>query len=259
MGAAEHPVSRRVEALRDLLPEGARLSDATFFGVRPESDGCLVLFKWRRDPRLYALGINLRDVSREYFYGTPVNSWEEWLQSFDVNLLVHLDTGLVENSARTQRDGFIELNDQLTWPYLPGVDYLAWDATGLGQAGNGIDLSVTALSVSADDLRTGAVAAVVTAYRSGARAPTVMSRVARSADDVATVQVVRSGSASTRMVVDTLHLACHEAASNGIRLIEASGNLPGAKALGFSASASQGGLVLETSFLDEDFGLPGVD
>lgn len=86
----------------------------------------------------------------------------------------------------------------------------------------------------------------------------VMSRVKRSADDVAIVEVAKSGTASMRMMVDSLHLACHEAASNGIRLIEASGNLLGAEALGFTPSASRGGLFLETSFLDEDFSLPGV-
>lgn len=149
MGTAEHLVPGRVEELRARLPGGARLSDAKIFGVRPEGDGCLVLFRWRRDPRLYALGINLRDVSREYFYGTPVNSWEEWLMSFGVNLLVHLDTGAVENSARTRRDDYIELNDQLTWPYLPGVDYLSWGAEA-GGAGSylevGSDLSVATLS-----------------------------------------------------------------------------------------------------------------
>lgn len=230
------------------MPPGTRISDATIEEVKPTPTGCLVVFSWGREPHTYGLPVDLRDVSRGYVPGEPVESWLDWLALFPVNLLTHLDTGVVENAARRQRKGYIELDDTKSWPYLQSVDYEVVGRDEIALSKN--PLRMADLSVSTSDCQD--VLAAVTATPRGRSAPSVLALVRRTDVNSGELRLALDVHASHRSAIDCAHLACHEAAKQGAHTLLANANIRGLSALGF---APRNGTLaqVDTTFLEEDW------
>ncbi|MEV0310670.1 hypothetical protein [Nonomuraea fuscirosea] len=78
--------------------------------VRPEPDGMLVLFRWRRDPNLYAIAVEYPTAPRSPWTGLPVHSAYEWAADVAGRLSEELATGLVRRARRTVRGGYVLLD-----------------------------------------------------------------------------------------------------------------------------------------------------
>ncbi|GGP88694.1 hypothetical protein GCM10010140_18040 [Streptosporangium pseudovulgare] len=75
-----------------------------------EPDNLLVLFRWRRDPNVYAVEVALPATPTSPWTGLPVTSVYEWAADVMAGLSENLATGLVLRSRRKVRDGYVVLD-----------------------------------------------------------------------------------------------------------------------------------------------------
>ncbi|MFC5826127.1 hypothetical protein [Nonomuraea insulae] len=78
--------------------------------VRPEPDGMMVIFRWRRDPNLYAIAVEYPTAPRSPWTGLPVHSAYEWAADVAGRLAEELATGLVRRGRRTIHSGYVLLD-----------------------------------------------------------------------------------------------------------------------------------------------------
>ncbi|MFI6737241.1 hypothetical protein ACIBI9_30305 [Nonomuraea sp. NPDC050451] len=89
---------------------GAVTEGYSAVNVRPEPDGMLVIFRWRRDPNLYAIAVEYPTAPRSPWTGMPVHSAYEWAADVAGWLAEELATGLVRRGRRTIRSGYVLLD-----------------------------------------------------------------------------------------------------------------------------------------------------
>jgi hypothetical protein len=78
--------------------------------VVAEPDAMLVIFRWRRDPNVYALKVEFPAASKSPWTGLPATSIDGWAADVEYLLTEELDTGLVRRSRRTVREGHVLLD-----------------------------------------------------------------------------------------------------------------------------------------------------
>ncbi|MCA2189707.1 hypothetical protein [Nonomuraea cavernae] len=93
-----------------LLRTGAVTDGYCAVDVIAEPDRMLVIFRWRRDPNTYAIGVEFPAVPESPWTGLPVASAYEWAADVAGRLAEDLATGLVRRSRRTIRDGYVLLD-----------------------------------------------------------------------------------------------------------------------------------------------------
>jgi hypothetical protein len=100
-----------VEAVRACLLRSGALTDGVFGAdVVAEPDNLLVIFRWRRDPNVYAVEVRFPTAPRSPWTGLPVTSADEWAAEVLSSLAEELATGLVSRSRRKIRDGYVVLD-----------------------------------------------------------------------------------------------------------------------------------------------------
>jgi hypothetical protein len=104
----------RQEVLRTvrtcLLRAGAVTDGYSGVDVVAEPDSMLVIFRWRRDPNLYAIKVEFPTAPKSSWTGLTVTSADEWAADVAARLAEELDTGLVRRSRRMIRDGYVVLD-----------------------------------------------------------------------------------------------------------------------------------------------------
>ncbi|MFF0310198.1 hypothetical protein ACFYSC_22430 [Streptosporangium sp. NPDC004379] len=75
-----------------------------------EPDNLLVVFRWRRDPNVYAVEVAFPATPTSPWTGLPVTSAYEWAADVMAGLSENLATGLVLRSRRKVRDGYVVLD-----------------------------------------------------------------------------------------------------------------------------------------------------
>jgi len=109
-------LARRIS---DMFAEGSLLPGSTKGSVvetRLVGNEVLVMIRWPRDPRLYAIPVDLAATRRDYYYAIPVDTDEEWLDSVGLGFMVMLDTGFRSRARRRLIDDYIELRPAGGWP-----------------------------------------------------------------------------------------------------------------------------------------------
>lgn len=89
---------------------GAVTEGYSAVNVRPELNKMLVIFRWRRDPNLYAIAVEYPTAPRSPWTGLPVHSAYEWAADVAGRLAEELATGLVRRGHRTIRSGYVLLD-----------------------------------------------------------------------------------------------------------------------------------------------------
>ncbi|MGW0230799.1 hypothetical protein ACWDWO_21010 [Actinopolymorpha singaporensis] len=108
--AVDWPREEIVAASRThLLRPGAVAEGYAGVEVVEEAEAMLVVFRWRRDPNVYALEVDYPTVPESPMTGEPVDSAEEWAQDLEMHLAEELGTGLVHRARRTLREGHVLL------------------------------------------------------------------------------------------------------------------------------------------------------
>ncbi len=97
-----------------LLRAGAVTDGCSTVDVVAEPDNMLVIFRWLRDPNIYAIKVEFPTVPESPWTGLPVTSADDWAADVAARLAEELDTGLVCRSrsrgGRMTRDGYVLLN-----------------------------------------------------------------------------------------------------------------------------------------------------
>ncbi|MFI7705413.1 hypothetical protein [Nonomuraea sp. NPDC049480] len=78
--------------------------------VIAEPNNLLVIFRWRRDPNVYAIEVEFPTTPASPWTGLPVTSADEWAVEVGARLAEELATGLVSRSRRRIRDGYVVLD-----------------------------------------------------------------------------------------------------------------------------------------------------
>ena len=118
MSASDHEEQDLRDRLRAMFGVGSSVTDGcTAVEVRDAADEVVLLVRWRSDPRLYGIPIDLRDTQRDFYYTDyPVDSSEEWLESVGLGMMIRMDTGFQFSARRTQVADYIELREPRGWP-----------------------------------------------------------------------------------------------------------------------------------------------
>lgn len=106
---SDPPIEEKLERVRAALRPGRLGSEATIVSVQRDDDAALLVFEWPDEPKPLAMRIELADTSREFYYGDPVPTFDDWLEYLDVYVMVSLDTGVVTRARRIDRGDYVEL------------------------------------------------------------------------------------------------------------------------------------------------------
>lgn len=246
------------QRLRRMFPAGTELDDGVaVVEVRDARDEVVLLLRRRRDPRLYGIPVPLGDTSEDFYYtGYAVASVEEWLESVDVGLLIHMGTGFWASARRAAVDDYIELRADGGWPHddrfyfqvLEPMDpFLLERASAI--AASGMDPTVAAARRDV-----GRLICWVTASANNATAGTYVAQavVSWTGDTTAHLELVEvADGAPISVLVDAAHLAAHAAGAAGALSVSTDLDAPELRIAGFRVVAD-GRRQVDTSFLDED-------
>ncbi|MGA4994393.1 hypothetical protein [Nonomuraea bangladeshensis] len=215
--------------------------------VVAEADGMLVMFRWRRDPNTYAIGLEFPTAPKSPWTGLRVGSAEEWAADVAFLLMEELDTGLVRRVRRTVREGHVLLHRReavTVWPAGYFISQVPLPS-GFWLAEAGMDVDVPRRLVAEAKL-----ACWLQAYVDNHRGEPFVGHVAASWED--------GGHTTARL--DVLHiqpgvppelraalarLAVHEVAEAGALSVVTALDDPELHGLGFRP-ADGGGLALDT-------------
>lgn len=173
------------------------------------------------------------DLRHEYFHGPrhPVCGWSHWLETFPVNLLADLDTGLVVNAGRTPGEGHILLqHDAPRWPASPGIDYDVWVP---GRRGHERPPGVRVGGLAASELQGNLALALHGQASSPLEQDETLAVVTRTGSDSAHVRVADAPETPRRRELDSLDAAVHLAELNGAAAVTCTMTTHGAEVLGF--------------------------
>lgn len=93
-----------------LLRPGSVWDGCSGIDVVAESDTMLLVFRWRRDPNVYAIEVGYPTVAESPMTAEPVSSAAEWAEGLSEHLAEEFGTGLVQRARRTIRDGYVLLD-----------------------------------------------------------------------------------------------------------------------------------------------------
>ncbi|MFC5822138.1 hypothetical protein [Nonomuraea harbinensis] len=93
-----------------LLRPGAVTKGYSAVDVVAEPDAMLVIFRWRRDPNVYAIKVEFPAASKSPWTGLLASSIDGWATDVEYLLAEELDTRLVRRSRRTVREGYVLLD-----------------------------------------------------------------------------------------------------------------------------------------------------
>ncbi|GAA2800235.1 hypothetical protein GCM10020219_084280 [Nonomuraea dietziae] len=93
-----------------LLRAGAVTDGYSPVDVLAEPDSMSVIFRWRRDPNMYAIKVEFPTAPESSWTGLPVTSADEWAADVASRLAEELQTGFVRRSRRVTRDGYVVLD-----------------------------------------------------------------------------------------------------------------------------------------------------
>lgn len=245
-------LAQRLEAM---FPPGRTIDDGcAVVEARRAPKEVVLLVRWKRDPRLYGIPISLTDTREDFYYtGHRVSSDEEWLESVDVGLMVHMGTGFRARARRRELSEYIELRDDGGWPtderfYLQGVDY---EPERVAQALECDGLHAqSALQRRAE----GRLLAWVLAYENNATGEPNVGHavVVRLNDKEAVLEHLEvAPDVPVTVKLDLAYFACHEAAAAGALTIVTDLDDAELGLAGFR-SGTGGARLLDTSFLDAD-------
>ncbi|MEV4566103.1 hypothetical protein AB0K12_20265 [Nonomuraea sp. NPDC049419] len=100
-----------VEAARTCLLRAGAITDGfSGVGAVAEPDSLVVVFRWRRDPNVYAVDVAFPTELVSPWTGLPVASADEWAVEALSRLAEDLATGLVSRGRRKVRDGYVVLD-----------------------------------------------------------------------------------------------------------------------------------------------------
>lgn len=100
-----------LRAVRSCLLRASAVTDGySAVDVVAEPDSMLAIFRWRRDPNIYAIKVEFPTAPKSPWTGLPVTSADEWAADVAARLDEELQTGLVRRSRRTIRDGYVLLD-----------------------------------------------------------------------------------------------------------------------------------------------------
>jgi hypothetical protein len=100
-----------LEAVRTrLLRPGAVTKGYSAVDVVAESEAMLVIFRWRRDPNIYAIKVEFPATSESPWTGLSATSIDGWAADVEYLLMEELDTGLVRRSRRMIRESYVLLD-----------------------------------------------------------------------------------------------------------------------------------------------------
>ena len=219
---------------------GSSVTDGcTAVEVRDAAHEVVLLVRWRSDPRLYGIPIDLRDTQRDFYYTDyPVDSSEEWLESVGLGMMIRMDTGFQFSARRTQVADYIELREPRGWPedtrfYIDVVspdDDDSWlrvpfvAEAGLDPRG----------AIAARD--SGTLIGWVTAYENNSTGTpcvgqAMVSRTSATTAALASVEV--SPEVPVTVAVDLARVAAHVAAATGVLRVTTDLDLPELVLAGF--------------------------
>ncbi|SFF97957.1 hypothetical protein SAMN05421678_103178 [Actinopolymorpha cephalotaxi] len=93
-----------------LLQAGAVTDGYAGVEVIARAETMLLVFRWRRDPNVYAIEVDYPRSPESPMTGEPAESADEWAQHLGWHLSEELGTGLVHRARRTLRDGRVLLD-----------------------------------------------------------------------------------------------------------------------------------------------------
>lgn len=221
-------LSDRFASMKALWKPGSKLSRASIEDVLLDNDEAVLCFRWGKGVHLYGLRVPLLGPFREFGYGTDVETWEGFSETFEANLLAHLDTGLVENSRRVDKARYIELQVGDTWPYADDFDY---EVTEWADPGDGPEVTVKSMALSGGWLASTA-------------------RVKQTNPGTGVLAI--DGSKDEHATLDSVHLVCHLADVEGLIVIRSDWR-ENLDVIGFQPGSVTGQVEVSTSFLDENF------
>ena len=210
----------------------------------------VVVFRWRRNPHLFAFPVAMDDIAVSPWIGEPVKSAKEWAADLGGLIGEELLTGYVASATRVLVDGRIELREP-GWPWddrfdVPEVEtdgQVAW----LEKAG--LDVAVP-LGLRAQGRLLGWHAT----YRDSHVGLPCVGQAATAWRDAATASLVQLEMAPDLPVTAALDLVrvavCH-AADSGATAFVSDKTVPHGEVLGFR-SAADGSLRLDTDLLAQD-------
>lgn len=111
-------IRQRFDRVQKLWRPGAKISAyddiyVTVLEVRLVGSDAVVIFGWLDEPKPFGLHIDLCETSSEFYYGDPVDSFDDWIEYLDVYVMVSLGTGLINRSQRIDRDDYVGLREPL--------------------------------------------------------------------------------------------------------------------------------------------------
>ena len=216
----------------------------------------VLMLRWEQDPRLYGIPIALDETGRDFYYGDPVTSTDEWLHSVDLGIEIHLGTGFRARARRTQVDDYIELRAQGGWPeddrfFLdvvdPGDDESWLRVPSVTEAG--LDPGTAIASREA-----GRLIGWVTAYENNATGHPYVGQavVSWSGHTTASLDCVEvTAGVPVTVAVDLASSAAHIAGDAGALHVTTDLGLEEFELAGFRYDGD-GVRSVDTSFLDED-------
>ncbi|MCA2174769.1 hypothetical protein LDL08_01075 [Nonomuraea glycinis] len=254
-----------------VLRTGAVTDGYSAVDVKAEPDGMLVIFRWRRDPNVYAIEVAFPTVPESPWTGLAVASADEWAADVAARLTEEFATGLVSRSRRVIRNGYVvldtydapdlcpagffvssvHLDDEIVQSFSPlrrhdreAVSPLASKA-GSWLAKAGMDVVIPRRLIAE-----GTLACWLQAYVDNARGRPFVGHVAASWEDEQRTTVrldlvhIRPGVPS-EVRAALVRLVVREAAESGALRVVTALETPELHALGFRP-ANGGGLTLHT-------------
>jgi hypothetical protein len=258
MGTTEEEKRHLRNGLHEMfVPGGSLEHGCAIVEVRDSPTAVVLLVRWDRDPRLYGIPIDIEDISRDFYYTDfPVDSAQEWLESVDVGLTVHLGTGFRGSARRTAVEDYIELRAEGGWPVderfhfgvVEPADPHGWLRVPFVKR-SGLDPTPAVASLDSGRL----IAWVVCFENNSTGSPYVgQAVVSWTGDSVAALEDVEvAAGVPVTVVVDLAQLGAHVAGDAGALSVVTDLEVAELEVAGFLAGEA-GRRVVDTSFLDED-------
>lgn len=109
-------VGERFLRVSRLWRAGTRISAyaeifATVREVRLVDNDAVLIFDWPDQPKPFGLHIDLLDTSREFYYGDPVESFDDWIEYLDVYVMVSLGTGVTNRASHADYGDYVGIRE----------------------------------------------------------------------------------------------------------------------------------------------------
>lgn len=244
------------ERVAKLFPVGRPVpgsSRGVVLEVRQGSDEVIPLIRWHGDERVYGIPINLTSPRRDFYYDSPVESDDEWLESIDLGFMIMLDTGFRARARRRLVDSYIELREEGGWPNDDRF-YLSWFGENF-DAGRADFLRHDGLDPepALEHLRSGRLIAWLVAYENNSTGTPDVGQavIARGPHGEARLEILEVATGVPESVMLNLaYFAGHAAAEQGAATVVTDLRCPLLTIAGWEPLDAQ--QVLDTSFLRAD-------